>query len=214
MRVGRDEARYLAHLFDFLQLGEELAGNAARLQAQYIQPTSPKTAKFLRAQSRQESFHRHVFSNAVRLLDKKYVRPTGTERVFQAYYQQVDDALSQGHFAETLFGIQVMLEGVGEVVLENLEQGLVKREAGLQRIRRIILNQEKAHHGFGLRQLEHFMVHENISRDEMKQRSQDFQALGWQLLDDMAPVFVGLDEDQGCYARAVAQELPSWMDHA
>ena len=90
-------------------------------------------------------------------------------------------------FAETLFGIQVMLEGVGEVVLENLEQGLVKREAGLQRIRRIILNQEKAPtmvlvcgNWNGLWQAGKY-----LPGIEMQQHSQNFQALGWQLLDDM-----------------------------
>ena len=209
--IGTDEIGHLARLLDFLKAGEQVASVCAQRQSEFVADKDRQCSKFLRRQSGQEQFHNRVFQGAEYWLSARGVRQQSNCEAFREYERRVLHALDQGHFSESLFAVQVMLESVGETVLSHLDAGMTRRRMGLQRIRRVILQQERAHHSFGGQQLQRWMRLEGVSQAQMRDIAEPYVSLGRQMLDGMDAVFAGLNQDKQRYWNHIENELPDWL---
>lgn len=133
----------LASLFSLLAEGEALAARAAREQAEFC--SELRQQRFFRAQARQEQFHHLVFGRAAAF----FGGTRSSNRALAAYVRKVEHALQNQALFESVIAVQVVLEGLGEVMLKRLDAGIAKRGLGFTRLRRLILEQEKSHHRFG-----------------------------------------------------------------
>jgi hypothetical protein len=88
---------------------------------------------------------------------------------------------------------------------------LVKRAAPFGRLRRILLQQEEAHHGFGRRMLEQAMVEGRIDAETLRRRAQDYLVLTDQMVLALSDLFESIAEDPTAWANDVRKFLPEWL---
>lgn len=139
------------HLLFTLLAGERLAANISAKQSVFFKSRNPKVSRFLKAQSKQERFHAGVFRASLLWLNPKSRYSDKAYPAFSAMEQKLNSAIEKGDIEESILGLQVIVEELGESALADLDISLEKYRFGLHKIRRIILNQEKAHHSFGER---------------------------------------------------------------
>jgi len=204
------EHRQIARLFDFMLQGEQLAFDCASAQVALFDDAASR--KFLLNQARQEKFHYRVFKSGIGILAPRGVSATPGKKEMQAYRHLLEEALQRGDRAETLLGMQVMLEGLGDVALGHIGAGFEPR--GLQllfrRVRHLVAGQEDAHHSFGLRRLQSLSEDEPL-RQALAARGQDYLELLERLLDSVAELFESFDEDPEMYKRELHRGLPEWL---
>jgi len=192
------EREHLAQLLQFMDLGEQLAHDCAKAQAELAPNNSMQT--FLDSQARQEGRHALIFQWAIRWLTPRTTRPPLVSKHMSQYRQLLMVAIKEQNFAESLLAEQIILEGLGEAILGRLETGLANRKAPFGRLRRILLHQEEAHHAFGLRTLERMVAVDVVSLEQLK---------------DMASVyFLAIAEDPRDYWNDFQQGLPVWLQHS
>lgn len=104
----------------------------------------------------------------------------------------------------------MVLEGLGEAVLTRIEQGLVKRAAPFGRLRRILLQQEEAHHGFGRRQLERAVERGDTDPQTLRTGAERYVALTDAMVCTLGDLFDSIDEDADAWATDVRTFLPDW----
>jgi len=204
------EHRQIARLFDFLLQGEQLAFDCASAQMQLFEDRASRN--FLRNQARQEKFHYRVFKSGIGILAPKGISGTPGTRQMQSYRRVLEAALKRGDRAETLLGMQVLLEGLGDVTLQHIGAGFGRRRLQFlcRRVRHLVTGQEDAHHSFGLRRLRSLMQEEPAS-EAIARRSQDYLELLEQLLGSVADLFEYFDEDPEIYKKEFQQSLPIWL---
>jgi hypothetical protein len=129
----------------------------------------------------------------------------------QEYRSILIDALSREDLLETFLAEQVILEGLGEAVLSRIEEGLVKRTAPFRRLRRILLQQEEAHHGFGRRQLERAIQLGETDAPSLQRRAQRYLMLTEGMVLSLAGQFDSIDEDAAAWAADAWTFLPEWL---
>ena len=212
MLVGSDEKVPIARLLTFLEHGERMANECA--QAQAALAPEPASRRFLVSQARQEAAHAFVFQGAIAWLAPKHLGDAPFLPALEAYREKLDDALARQDLLETFLAEQVILEGLGEAILTRIEQGLVKRAAPFGRLRRILLQQEEAHHGFGRRMLERAMADGQIDAVTLSRRAQDYLALTDQMVLTLSDLFETIAEDPAAWAQDVRKFLPSWLAEA
>lgn len=208
MLVGPDERAPIARLLAFLEHGERMAHECAKTQAALSD--DPKTRRFLLSQAKQEAMHARVFQGAIAWLAPKHLRDTPFLPALEEYRRILDDALARRDLTETFLAEQVVLEGLGEAVLTRIEQGLVKRAAPFGRLRRILLHQEEAHHGFGRRQIEQAIERSETDVPDLRQRAQRYLALTDAMVFTLCDLFESIDEDATAWAQDVRTFLPDW----
>jgi hypothetical protein len=210
MFVLPTEHRQIARLFDFLLQGEQLAFDCASAQMHLFEDRASRN--FLRNQARQEKFHYRVFNSGIGILAPKGISGTPGTREMQSYRRLLEDALKRGDRAETLLGMQVLLEGLGDVTLQHIGAGFERRRLKFlcRRVRQLVAGQEDAHHSFGLRRLRTLMRDEPAA-EAISRRSQDYLELLEQLLGSVAVLFEYFDEDPELYKREFQQSLPEWL---
>ena len=208
MLVGHDEREPIARLLTFLEHGERMAHECAKAQAALAEDSG--TRRFLLNQAKQEAMHARVFQGAIAWLAPKHLRDTPFLPALEEYRRMLNDALARRNLMETFLAEQVVLEGLGEAVLTRIEQGLVKRAAPLGRLRRILLRQEEAHHGFGLRQLERAIERGETDVKDLRRRAQRYLALADAMVLTLCDLFESIDEDATAWAHDVRTFLPSW----
>lgn len=208
MHVAPSERRVLARLLTFLEQGERLAHDCARAQARLV--PEPCMARFLLRQARQEAFHAAAFRAAIDWLGP-CASPSDASRPVTAYRRQLEAALARGDWLETMLAEQVVLEGLGQAVLHRIEAGLVKRGAGLSRLRRLLLQQEEAHHAFGQRTLERALAREPASLELLRDRAPSYLALADAMITSLTELFQSIDEDPAAYLADARTHLPSWL---
>lgn len=210
MNLLPTEHRQIARLFDFLLQGEQLAFDCASAQATLFDDRASQ--KFLRNQARQEKFHYHVFKSGIGILAPKGISGTPGKLEMQSYRRLLEAALRRGDRAETLLGMQVLLEGLGDVALKHISAGFETRHLQFlcRRVRHLVAGQEDAHHSFGLRRLDALMQQPELA-EAMRQRSQDYLELLDRLLDSVAELFDFFGEEPQCYKREFQQSLPEWL---
>ncbi|NOS79598.1 MAG: hypothetical protein HOP35_16835 [Nitrospira sp.] len=212
MLVSSDEKVPIARLLTFLEHGERMAHECA--QAQAALASDRQSRRFLLSQARQESAHALVFQGAIAWLAPKHLGDAPFLPALEAYRRRLDDALARQDLLETFLAEQVILEGLGEAILTRIEQGLVKRAAPFWRLRRILLQQEEAHHGFGRRMLERAIADGRIDAVTLSDRAQDYLALTDQMVLTLSDLFETIAEDPTAWAQDVRKFLPSWLAEA
>jgi GNAT superfamily N-acetyltransferase len=209
MLVRADEKVPIARLLTFLEHGERLASACAKSQAALV--TDPRERVFLQGQARQETMHAMVFQAAIAWLAPRHL---GTEPVLPAleeYQKRLFDALSRKDLIESVLAEQIILEGLGEAILSRIEAGLVKRDAPFGRLRRMLLHQEEAHHGFGRRMLERAMAESRTAAATLRCLARDYLALTECMVLALGHLFESIAENPSAWADDVTKFLPPWL---
>jgi GNAT superfamily N-acetyltransferase len=209
MLVRPDEQVPMARLLTFLEQGERMANECAKAQAALA--PDPGSRRFLLSQARQEAAHALVFQGAIAWLAPRHLGDTPFLPALEEYRKLLDDALARNDLLETLLAEQVILEGLGEAILTRIEEGLVKRAAPFGRLRRMLLQQEEAHHGFGRRMLERAMAEGRIDAETLRRRAQDYLALTDRIVLTLSDLFESIAEDPTAWAQDVRKFLPPWL---
>jgi len=209
MLIKAGEHGHLAQLLTFMVLGEQLAHDCA--QAQISLTSEPGQQTFLAGQARQEGYHAMVFQGAIRWLTPRVQHPSLISQHMNNYRGRLESAIARQDFTETLVAEQIILEGLGEAILKKIETGLVKRGAPFQRLRRILIHQEEAHHQFGLRILTKMLERDEVSHDTLRDRTQEYLPLAKTLLFSTQDAFYAIDENPQEYWDAFYQHLPPWL---
>jgi hypothetical protein len=207
--VRHDEKVPIARLLTFLEHGERLANECAKAQAALAPDSGSR--RFLLSQARQEAAHALVFQGAIAWLAPRHLGDAPFLPALEEYRKILNDALARQDVLETFLAEQVILEGLGEAILTRIEEGLVKRAAPFCRLRRILLQQEEAHHGFGRRMLERAMAEGRIDAETLRLRAQDYLALTDQMVLTLSDLFESIAEDPTAWAQDVRKFLPEWL---
>jgi hypothetical protein len=210
--VGHEEKVPIARLLTFLEHGERLANECAKAQASLALDFGSR--RFLLSQARQEAAHALVFQGAIAWLAPRHLGDAPFLPALEEYRKLLDDALARRNLLETFLAEQVILEGLGEAILTRIEEGLVKRAAPFGRLRRVLLQQEEAHHGFGRRMLERAMAEGRIDVETLRCRAQDYLALTDQMVLTLSDLFESIAEDPNVWAQDVRKFLPAWLSEA
>jgi hypothetical protein len=129
----------------------------------------------------------------------------------EEYRKLLHDRFACNDLLDTILAEQVILEGLGEAILTHIERGLEKRAAPLGRMRRILLRQEEAHHGFGRRWLERAIARGETDVPTLQRRAHQYLALSDAMILDLADLFDSIDEDPAAWAADVRTFLPEWL---
>lgn len=208
MLVRPDEKTPIARLLTFLEHGERMAHDCAKAQAALSDDSG--TRRFLLSQARQEAMHARVFQGAIAWLAPRHLRDMPLLPALEEYRRILNDALSRRDLMETFLAEQVVLEGLGEAVLTRIEQGLVKRAAPFGRLRRILLRQEEAHHGFGRRQLERAVTQGEADAQTLGKQAARYVALTDAMVFTLCELFDSINEDANAWAADARTFLPDW----
>ncbi len=209
MLIHSGEKIPLARLLTFLECGERMAHECAKTQAALAPDLGSR--RFLLSQARQEAAHALVFQGAIAWLAPKHLGDTPFLPALEEYRAILNEALASQDLLETFLAEQVILEGLGEAILTRIEEGLVKRAAPFGRLRRILLQQEEAHHGFGRRMLERAMAEGRIDAERLRCRAQDYLVLTDQMVLTLSDLFESIAEDPTAWANDVRKFLPEWL---
>lgn len=207
--VRPDERAPIARLLAFLEQGEQMAHDCATIQASMV--SEPGARRFLLSQARQEAAHALVFKGAVAWLAPKHLGDSLGLPAMEEYRKLLDDRFASNDLLDTILAEQVILEGLGEAILTHIERGLEKRAAPLGRMRRILLRQEEAHHGFGRRWLERAIARGETDTPALQRRAQQYLALSDAMILDLGDLFDSIDEDPAQWAADVRTFLPEWL---
>lgn len=211
MHLRPNEPQHVARLFGFLLLGERLAGDMAARQA--VLAPAPKLRRFLQTQARQEAFHAVVFEGVVLWLAPRGVRALRHPSM-EHYRGLMESALARGNFAESLLALQVLLEAMGDVVLEAIDTGIERRGLGFRRLRRVLRQQEQAHHTFGVHQLDSLVSAHAAQQARLQEQAQNYLEVIDAMFAELEGSFLDFDEDPSDYRRAFQRRLPAWLTPA
>ena len=202
--------QHIARLFNFLLQGEQLAFDCASQQIRLFEDRASQN--FLRNQARQEKFHYRVFKSGIGLLAPRGISGTPGRKAMRAYRRLLEEALRRGDQAETLLGMQILLEGLGDVTVKHIDSGFSHRklEYLCRRIRHLITGQEDAHHSFGIKRLQQCFDGASVP-EYIISRSEDYLELLEQLVNSTTDLFAYFDEDPQQYRDDFYQDPPGWL---
>ncbi|MDO8356042.1 MAG: hypothetical protein Q7U76_06600, partial [Nitrospirota bacterium] len=212
MFIHPDQKAPVARLLQFLRDGEYLASDCAKAQSKLA--TNPLMRRFLLSQARQESYHAFVFQGNIAWLAPRHLGACPLLPPMERYRTLIEDAIRRGDFAETLMAEQIILEGLGQAILERIEEGLAKRNAPFERMRRMLIQQEEAHHGFGCRTLERMFAAGVTSPEALRDRGQEYLALTHDMVATLGDLFTSIEEDATAWASDVGRYVPEWLNPA
>ena len=147
-----DQARHVAKLILTLAEGEDLAATVAHEQSRFLVKSHPRLAKFLKRQSAQEKFHQRIFAVGARWVSAKGAK-NFAPGAFAQLKQQLLGEVQRGHIVNSIIGLQVGIEALGDAFLDTLDSRMERRNMGLALLRKTIRAQESAHQDFGRRVL-------------------------------------------------------------
>lgn len=210
MFIAIDERQQIARLFAFLLEGERLAFDCASQQKTFFH--DKPSQKFLSNQARQEKFHCQVFKAGIGMLAPRGVANIPGKQEMQLYRRLLTEAWTRGDQAETLLGMQIILEGLGDVAVKHIDAGFELRGVGsmFRRVRHLILGQEDAHHAFGLNRF-NTCLDEAAIPEYLRLRSQDYLELLETLMLSVSELFSFFDEESEQYLQELHADLPVWM---
>lgn len=209
MLVGPDERVPIARLLTFLEHGEWMAHDCAKAQAALSNES--RVRRFLLTQAKQEAMHARVFQGAIAWLAPKHLRDAPVLPALEEYRRILNEALACRDLIETFLAEQVVLEGLGEAILTRIEHGLAQRSAPFGPLRRILLKQEEAHHGFGRRQIEQAIERGETDVKDLRRRVQRYCTLTDAMVLTLCDLFDSIDEDADAWAADVRTFLPVWL---
>lgn len=199
----------VGRLMGFLLVGECLATDIAQQQVR-LAPDA-KSRRFLIQQARQERLHAAVFHRAQRWLAPRVSQTPPTMAAVSRYESLAQAALARGDFDESVVALQIVLEGLGEVVLRNVDAGLSRRGLGFSRLRRTLQQQEQTHHAFGAHLLQRRIGCGATDPEDLRSRAERYLELVDTMLAQLADLFIAFDEDPAQYRAAFSQTLPTWL---
>lgn len=209
MLVQANEKVPIARLLTFLEHGERLAHTCAKTQATLT--VNQSHGRFFLTQARQEAIHAIVFQGAVAWLAPRYLGSTPDLPALEDYRKLLFEALARKDLIEAVLAEQVILEGLGQAILTRIEAGLLKREAPYTRLRRILLSQEEAHHGFGRRLLERAMTDGQTDVVTLRRTAQDYLELTERMVLALGDLFEAIAEDPAAWVADANTFLPPWL---
>lgn len=166
---------------------------------------------FLRRRGRKASTHKYFKRLSIWLAPRGINRSPGFVPI-EHYRKLIQDAIRREDFTETLLAQQVILEGLGEVILNRISMGIHRRGLGFNRIRQLLMNQEHAHYQFGLRRLEQILASGDASAGMLRQRGREHLGLTDAMFDALADLFDSFDEDSAAYLLRASSPLASVAD--
>lgn len=202
MNIGSDEKQHVARLLSFFLSGEKVAHRCAVKQATLCNDTNMQ--RFLLRQARQEKFHAITFQAAILWLTPKGVKNPAQSQM-QQYELLLSAAIKKNDLFNSVLGLQVILEGMGDIALNHLDNGIKLRDIGYQKIRRTILAQEDTHHEFGL----NYVAKQPDAIIDYHQ-ADDFLPLIHNMFISLEILFEYFDSDSNQYFKAFQQQLPDW----
>jgi hypothetical protein len=207
--VHPDERAPIARLLTFLEHGERMAYECAEMQAGMV--SDPGARRFLQSQARQEAAHALVFKGTIAWLAPRQLGESPFLPALEEYRALLRERLAGDDLLETILAEQVILEGLGEAILTHIERGLEKRAAPFVRMRRILLRQEEAHHGFGRRWLERAITRGETDVPTLQRQAHQYLAFSDTMILDLADLFASIGGDPAAWAADVRTFLPDWL---
>ena len=131
--------------------------------------------------------------------------------ILAEWHCQIQTAVRHSKLPESLLVQQVFLEGLGHIVLEQIDKELSGRTNRLTRLRGLILRQEQQHHEFGLQLLRQELNLDSSVRARLEPVGASLFQNAAQLLGDLSPAFAVLDADDFDYLTALRACLPDDM---
>ena len=210
MLLPIDERRQIARLFNFLLMGEQIAQDCASRQSRLFK--DPLAQRFLQAQARQEGLHAKIFKAGIGILSPRGVGEPLARKQMEQYRTMLDKALLRGDALESLLGMQVIFEGLGEVALTRISAGFASRNLAFERVRKLVVGQEDAHHSFGLRQFQQLSSTTNNKLPGLRQQGQLYLEILDDTLRTLEPLFDYFDENPQDYLAELKQVLPPELE--
>lgn len=205
------QASKIAELLALLEQGERIAQEAARQQARLaLSQGMPQYATFFRQQARHENFHAYLFHKASNWLNSKHRQSPNSQ--LEKLQNTISASLTSGNLAESVLGVQIVLESVGNLVLNGIDCRMRQYRFGLNKIRKTILAQEAAHHAFGHEKLLTLQQRHPSQGIKISQLSAQYQELVHDLFDASAGLFECLDADIAIYKSVIDTELSSYLE--
>ena len=103
--------------------------------------------------------------------------------------------------------MQVVLEGAGELVLQELAQGLQRRGNAWADLASRLLAQEDAHRRFGARALQRMARSGRTGPAALQAAAAEYLALATAMLHGSQATFAELDSDMASYTNALASRV-------
>ncbi len=209
---GRYELEVLLHV---LLSGELLAHSISKRQSQILQGSNTKVSNFLRVQSRQELMHARLFQSALLWLNPKSIFSHKQHVILEKMEEKMQRSLgaprSEGNILnESMIGLQIIVESLGESALEELETLLAHYSFGLANIGTLVLNQERSHHAFG----EHYIALQCLNeseKDKLRCGSAYYFEQAELLFDELSPALDLLDFDRNVFVSRAKEALLSCL---
>ena len=206
--IGRDRRAALGRLGCITAAGEALAAECAAVQVALA--PSQRAARFLALQSRQERMHARVF-RAVAVLMAGGRSDDDLAKLFEPVRHRLAKELEAGRFAESLVGMQVVVEAMGAVTLGELDAALRARGEAFAPLRRQILLQESSHHASGVRWLERLLVSGRAAPRAVARAGEGYVAAIEGVIDRCAYLAADLDRQPESVRVAFRAALPPWL---
>jgi hypothetical protein len=191
--------------------GERIAMAGAGMQAR-MAPTR-EARRFLRRQAWQERFHVAVFANAAAALSADahslHHDAFETPPVLVDWREQINRALSRNRLIDSLLVQQVFLEGLGHVILRQLDRHEHESNECLARLGHMIQRQEEEHHQFGLRLLESELHLDPSARPRLVKLGRSLFQQAQDLLAGLSGEFEVLDPEYGDYVAQLESGFPT-----
>jgi len=194
-------SRKLARLLGVLESGERLAASVAWRQAR--QAPTLWMARALTVQAAQERSHAAMAATAARLIDARAPRPA----MMAPIARQLELDLNRGRLAQSLLGLQGVVEHLGEVLLEVLGERQHPAGALLHALRTRVLAQERGHVRLGARCLQTMGQADGAVLD-------GYRALGRSVAREVASVVDDARFDADAYWAEVERRLTEWHARA
>ena len=208
--LARDVAEPLSRLLSVMADGECIARDCAARQARAADDRRSK--RFFNAQATHERFHALLFRHAAYRLSSKKTTNTNHLLGLRRYARQLNTALDAGRWNEVVIGQQLVLENLGELVLFKLDDEMSRRGVGMERVRSIVLRQERSHHHFGTQWLETRLRDGRLGIVEATDAAERYIDLADRVLLDVAGLLEGVEADAEIYRREVRERLPDWIN--
>lgn len=172
-----------------LALGERVAQRSATRQALFAPDV--RAARFLRSQARHEALHARIFDAAAACLGVG--APEFGDCPYAAFDLHLEAAAQRGDYADTVVGTQLVLEALGDALLQRLDAGLSRHRVGLVRLRRLLRQQEASHHAFGVTELARLATTLPGGAAALHARIAPYRELAGRMIDAGAPALNAFD---------------------
>ena len=203
--IPDEERKNIARLFNLLAQGEHIAMNCAARQAELADPVS---RRFFLNQAKQELFHAKAFKAGIAILAPRGVGEPIGEKAMTQYGQLINSALDRGDLLESLLGMQIILEGLGDVALNRMSHAIPDEGAVFRHVYRLIVGQEDAHHRFGLRQFQRHVESKDGVPEHIYQHGEHYLELINDILFSVQPLLEYFDEESQDFLDELLQIVP------